>query len=120
MIDDIGAWLKKARTDAGMTQTALAGMLDGITAADVAARFKGSRRLAEIEFRRATGRSILEEILRVRFERVELLLRDQSRAVGAIAGLCGWRSENALRAAFRKRHGCSMRTWRKRGLRDVF
>lgn len=85
---------------------------DGITAAEVAARFKGSRRLAEIEFRRATGRSILEEILRVRFERVELLLRDRSRGIGAIAGLCGWRSENALRTAFRKRHRCSMRAWR--------
>ena len=85
---------------------------DGITAADVAARFRGSRRLAEIEFRRATGRAIYEEIERVRFERVELLLRDRSRSLGAIASLCGWRTEGALRAAFLKRHGVSMRTWR--------
>lgn len=45
MIDDIGAWLKKARTDAGMTQTALAGMLDGITAADIS---KAERGLAQL------------------------------------------------------------------------
>lgn len=85
---------------------------EGITAADVAARMPGSRRLSEIEFRRATGRSILAEIQRVRFENVELLLRDRGRVVGAIAGLCGWKSENALRTAFRKRYGVSMSAWR--------
>ena len=85
---------------------------EGSSAADVAARFRGSRRLAEMEFRRATGRSIYEEIERVRFERVELLLRDRSRSLGAIAALCGWRTEGALRAAFLKRYGMSMRDWR--------
>ncbi len=85
---------------------------DGITVADVAALFPGSRRLAEIEFRRATGRAIYEEIERVRFERVELLLRDRYRSIGAIAALCGWRTGGALRAAFLKRHGVSMTEWR--------
>lgn len=84
----------------------------GITAGDVAARMPGSRRYSEIEFRQATGRSILEEIQRVRFENVELMLRDRYRAIGAIANFCGWRNENALRAAFLKRYGCSMRAWR--------
>lgn len=86
----------------------------GITAGDVAARMPGSRRYSEIEFRQATGLSILEEIQRVRFENVELLLRDRYQTIGAIAQLCGWRTEKALRAAFRKRHGISMREWRKR------
>ena len=90
---------------------------DGISAADVAARFRGSRRLAEMEFRRATGRAIYEEIERVRFERVELLLRDRSRSIGSIAALCGWRTEGALRAAFLKRHGSSMRRWRDQAAR---
>ncbi|MBR0056308.1 MAG: substrate-binding domain-containing protein [Kiritimatiellae bacterium] len=87
---------------------------EGIAASDVAALLPGSRRKAEIEFRRFTGHGIFEEIQRVRFEMAELLLRDRYRAIGAIAGLCGWRSENALRAAFLKRHGVSMRKWRKR------
>lgn len=86
---------------------------EGISAADVANRFAGSRRLAEIEFRRATGRSILGEILRVRFEKAELLLRDGSRRLGGIAHLCGWKTENALRTAFLKRYGMSMRAWRE-------
>ena len=68
-----------------------------------------------MEFRRATGRAIYEEIERVRFERVELLLRDRSRGIGAIADLCGWRTEGALRAAFLKRYGVSMRVWRAAG-----
>jgi LacI family transcriptional regulator len=85
---------------------------EGISASDVASRFHGSRRLAEMEFRRATGRSILEEIMRVRFEKAELLLRNGSRRLGGIAHLCGWKTENALRAAFLKRYGMSMRSWR--------
>jgi AraC-like DNA-binding protein len=85
----------------------------GISAGDVAARMPGSRRYSEMEFKRATGRSILEEIQRVRFENVELLLRDRYRVIGVIAGLCGWKSENALRTAFLKRYGCSMRQWRR-------
>lgn len=86
---------------------------EGITAADVARQLPGSRRLAELDFRRATGSSILEEILRVRFERVELLLRDKSQQIGAISGLCGWKTENALRSAFLKRYGKPMRDWRE-------
>ena len=85
---------------------------DGITAADVARQLPGSRRLAEIEFRRATGRTILDEILRIRFEKVELLLRARAQQIGAIAGQCGWNTENALRTAFLKRYGMSMREWR--------
>ena len=38
---------------------------------------------------------------------------DRYRVIGVIAGLCGWKSENALRAAFLKRYGCSMRQWRR-------
>ena len=48
---------------------------EGITAADVAAVMLGSRRLAEMDFKKATGHAIQQEILHVRFERVELLLR---------------------------------------------
>lgn len=48
---------------------------EGITAADVAAVMPGSRRLAEMDFKKATGHAIQQETLHVRFERVELLLR---------------------------------------------
>ena len=87
---------------------------EGISAADVAAQIPGSRRLAEMDFLRATGSTIKDEINRVRFERVEILLRVPSQRLGAIAQQCGWETENALRAAFRKRYGVSMRDWRRR------
>ena len=55
----------------------------------------------------------MDELNRVRFERVEVLLRTPSQQIGAIANLCGWKTENALRAAFLKRYGMSMRDYRK-------
>lgn len=90
---------------------------EGISVADVAALMPGSRRLAEMDFRKATGRSIFSEILRVRFECVELLLRDKSQMLGAIATQCGWKTENAMRTAFLKHYGMSMREWRKANVR---
>ena len=73
----------------------------------------GSHRLAEIDFLHATGHTIMEELNRVRFEHVEVLLRSPSQRLDAIADRCGWKTDNALRAAFLKRYGMSMREWRK-------
>ena len=87
---------------------------DGIGVDDVVAEMGLSRRAAEKHFRIATGKSILDEIRDVRFERVFELLRDPRRQIGAIAGLCGFATEVALRKAFRLRTGMSMSAWRKR------
>ena len=84
----------------------------GITAADAARQLPVSRRLAEINFKKVVGHTIMEEILNARFEQVETLLHDKSRKLNAIAGLCGWKTDNALRTAFLKRYGKSMRDWR--------
>jgi len=86
----------------------------GISASDVASQIPGSHRLAEIDFLRATGRTIMDELNRVRFEHVEALLRTPSQRLGTIANLCGWKTENALRTAFLKRYGMSMREWRSK------
>ena len=90
---------------------------DGIGVADVVAEMGVSRRAAEKHFRLATGQSILEEINNVRFERVFELLRDPQRQIGAIAGLCGFSTEVALRKAFRLRTGMSMKDWRSQKYR---
>lgn len=86
---------------------------EGISAKDVASQIPGSSRLAEMDFLRATGRTIMDELNNVRFEHAELLLRTPSQQLGAIANLCGWRTGNALRTAFLKRYGMSMREWRR-------
>ena len=85
----------------------------GISAKDVSTQVPGSHRLAEIDFLHATGHTIMEELNRVRFEHVEVLLRSPSQRLDAIADRCGWKTDNALRAAFLKRYGMSMREWRK-------
>ncbi len=87
---------------------------DGLTAAGLAARMPGSRRLLEMRFREAMGHSILDEIMHVRLEKVETLLAGTDTAIGAIADFCGFGSEVELRQLFRARTGMSMREWRKR------
>ncbi len=87
---------------------------EGLTAAGLAARMPGSRRLLEMRFREAMGHSILDEIMHVRLEKVETLLVGTDTAIGAIADFCGFGSEVELRQVFRARTGMSMREWRKR------
>ena len=78
----------------------------------VAAVMGLKRRMAEIVFRRETGHSIHDEIVDVRLERVESLLRNPRQEITAIAQLCGWKSSAALRAAFHAKHGKSPAEWR--------
>jgi LacI family transcriptional regulator len=86
---------------------------DGLTAEALAARFPGSRRLFELRFREAMGRSILDEILHVRMQKVMTLLADMDIPIGAIADFCGFRSDRALRKLFLAREGMSMAAWRR-------
>ncbi len=86
---------------------------NGLTAADVTAQFAGSRRLVELRFRETLGHSILDEIQNVRMEKVQFLLAKTNTPISAIAGLCGYRSDIALRKAFRLQTGKSLADWRK-------
>ena len=74
----------------------------GLRVADVVATMGCSTRLAEMRFREVTGKTIREAIADIRME----------RAVVDIAQACGYGTEAALRIAFRKRFGQSMRAWR--------
>lgn len=85
---------------------------EDLSAQEVAAVIGGSRRLAEMRFREATGKSILEEIQRVRFERIFFFLANTTKPIGAIANFCGYKSPETLRRLFQKRTGMSMREWR--------
>ena len=83
----------------------------GITAADILAEIPFSRRLAEKRFRAATGKTILEEIQDVRFEKIcELLTTDVP--IGHIAGRCGMQSDSFLKRFFKARTGLTPREWR--------
>ncbi len=85
----------------------------GLSAGELIGRYPVSKRLFTLRFREATGHSVLDEILHVRLEKAYTLLAQTDTAIGAIPGLCGFRSERTLEALFRDRAGMSMRDWRK-------
>lgn len=85
---------------------------NGLQAVRVARLFPCSRRQADNRFRRATGRSILEEIHTVQLERAKELLRDTSIQLKAISDFCGFTNPNSLRKFFLKATGMTMTAWR--------
>ena len=85
---------------------------DGISAVDVLPILGGSRRSAEKRFRAATGKSILEEIIDVRFEKLIPLLEQRHVALGALAGQAGFTSENRLQRQFKARFGTTLSDYR--------
>ena len=86
---------------------------DGLSAAGIAARFRCSRRLFDIRFKEALGHTAQDEIEHVRLEKAFELLRNGA-PIGAIAALCGYRSDTTMRWVFLHRVGMSMREWRTR------
>ncbi len=86
---------------------------DGLTAAKLADRFPGSRRLFDLRFREAMGHPVHDEILHVRLEHALSLLARPEVPIGAIPFQCGFGSEIALHKLFSRRYGVSMRQWRK-------
>ena len=84
----------------------------GLRVADVVSTMGCSTRLAEMRFREVTGKTIREAIADIRMERAVVLLKGGATPIGDIAQACGYGTEAALRIAFRKRFGQSMRVWR--------
>lgn len=88
--------------------------VNGLKAANVVKALGMSERLAETQFKAATGRRITEEITEVRLTRVLELLRQPRQDISSIAHLSGWESDVYLKRLFKARFGVTMREWRKR------
>lgn len=86
----------------------------GIGVPEVVRHVGASRRLVEQRFRAQLGRTILDEIRRVRMERVCTMLRETNKSIGDIAHQCGFESVSHLGSVFRREYGCTMRDFRKR------
>ena len=84
----------------------------GISVTDVVKRFGASRRTLEYRFRKATGRSILEEIQHIRLDEAKRLAADSSVKLGVIASRVGYSSVNFLERLFKRDTGVSMRDYR--------
>ncbi|MDO4587738.1 MAG: XylR family transcriptional regulator [Planctomycetia bacterium] len=84
-----------------------------INVADVVAHLGISRRSAEIRFKKELRCSILDEINRVRLEKVENFLQQTNLPISQIAGLTGFNNENYLSFVFKKKHQMTMSEYRK-------
>lgn len=79
---------------------------------DVVKLIGSSRRFAEIHFKAVVGRTIMEEIRRVKLERVCSLLAETNLPIGEITLQCGFTRESHLAFLFRKRFKTSMSGYR--------
>ena len=86
---------------------------EGLSALDVVKHIGGSRRSAEMRFRETIGKSILEEIMDVRFARIFYLLENTDTSFDALASFSGFAGFESLRKTFRRRTGLSPSEWRR-------
>ena len=73
-----------------------------ITVADVARHLNVSRRLLEMKARKSIGRTVCDEIQRLRLNRARNLLRNTKMTVSEIAAECGFYDPSHLGLWFRK------------------
>ena len=86
---------------------------NGLAARDVFRIFSCSRRMAEMRFRAATGRSILEEIRGMRLTKAKELLAGSPMKLEAVANFCGYKSAVAFSIFFKAEAGQTPADWRK-------
>ena len=79
---------------------------------EVVSLFGSSRRYAENRFKSVVGRTIMEEIRRVKLERVCALLSETKLSIGEIASKCDFARESHLAFLFRKHHNMTMSQYR--------
>lgn len=72
-----------------------------------------SRRYQERHFRAKLGRSVHDEMLLARLDRVKELLETTSLSIDEVAAVCGFARASQLAALFRKATGTTMRAWRR-------
>ena len=86
---------------------------------DITDGFPCSRRNAEIRFRRATGRSIHDEIMAMRIDAAKRLLSKTTLPVSSVAEQCGYASIAHFRDAFRTATSLNPLAWRKRNVKTA-
>ena len=88
-----------------------------IGADDVVSVMGYPRRLADLHFRKATGRSILDEIHACRLEKAKSLLKRDDVPIREIPTHCGYDRGPFLGILFKRVTGRTMRQWRQAWLR---
>lgn len=91
---------------------------EGINVRDVVRHVPVSRSVLERRFRKLVGRSINEEIIRLRLNRAIELLTNTSLELKAIAQKAGFGSQAYMTAVFRQRLDCTPGSYRMPGQRQ--
>jgi len=81
---------------------------------EIARQVNLSRRALEIRFRAATGRTVHQEIVRVRMQHAAALLRDTDLPIRAVAELCGIGTPQRFYAQFAAAEACTPAEYRRR------
>ncbi|MGA2479512.1 MAG: XylR family transcriptional regulator [Spirochaetia bacterium] len=84
-----------------------------LTVGGILAAVPASRRSLETRFKKATGRTLRAEIVRVRLAHARALLRTTNLTVGDVAAECGFGSAQRFHEAFRETEGVSPGRYRR-------
>lgn len=85
----------------------------GLKISEIAAQIAISRRTLEMRFRNRFGRSLHDEICRVRFARAQELLLKTDITIGEIAGLCGFAKHSVFTDQFGRTFGMTPTAYRR-------
>jgi LacI family transcriptional regulator len=88
-----------------------------VTVDDIVQHLHVSRRWLEKRFKAVIGRTVYAEIMRVRLDRVQTLLRESAMTIEAIAAECGFASASHLGTLFRQHFDTTPAAYR-RSFRD--
>jgi LacI family transcriptional regulator len=86
---------------------------DGANLAELLAGLPASRRSLELRFRRATGRTMHEELVRARLDAAKALLRSTDQAVAHVARGSGFGTVQRFHEVFRRQVGLSPARYRR-------
>ncbi len=89
-----------------------------VTVNDIVKHLGVSRRSLEMRFKSVMGRTVYAEIMRVRLERVQTLLRQSAMAVEEIADSCGFASASHLGTLFKLHFGTTLAVYRRQTRKD--
>lgn len=84
-----------------------------LSPADVLEQVPLSRRMMELRFKRAVGRTIGEEIVRVRLERAKRLLAESDLQIGEVAAASGFAEARYMNVAFRRHLAMTPKSYRR-------
>ncbi|MEM6391732.1 MAG: substrate-binding domain-containing protein [Planctomycetota bacterium] len=88
--------------------------ITGLTASQVHEQASVSRRSLELRFRRTLGRTLGQEIVRVRHSEARRLLTQSRVSIADVAEQCGFSTPQRFTAAFAQVEGCSPSEFRSR------